>query len=327
MSKFARIVAPVAMLAVMSIGTAAHAQDAGSSSPGASAPGATPGSTTTTIPPRPKPIPVTANPGTGRPGTTVRVSADVRGCTQPGSARGEFRDVVGMVQPLENQVVTWNSRFTGRFRVSYADSVGFGKVRVSCDAGLPTATQGYDTFWVAPIPGGIVVSVTPTAGGPGTVVTVRADIRGPCDPGVDFFRDAKGRQSNLSAAPRSRDRQVVGRYTITSKDAVGRGRFYVTCNARTDFYSEGYASFWVRARGTGGTVGPVPGGPPSGHVTANRGNGKVQTPTAIETGLGGTADGEHRGIDPARLLPPAWVLLVVAAVALRAYHAIILRSQ
>jgi hypothetical protein len=327
MSRFARIVAPVAMLAVMSIGSAAHAQDSGGSSSGASAPGATPGSTTTTIPPRPKPIPVTTDPSTGSLGTTVRVSADVRGCTKPGSARGEFRDVAGLVWPLVHQVVTGNSRFTGRFDVNPGNSVGWGKVRVSCDAGLPTATQGYDAFWVAPIPGNIAVTVTPTAGGPGTVVTVRADIRGECDPSFPFFKDAKGRQSNLSGAPRSADRQVVGRYTITSRDAVGQGRFYMTCNARTDFFSIGYGSFWVRARGTGGSVSGGTGGSTSGHVTANHGNGKVKVPTAIDTGLGGTADGEHRGIDPGRLLPPAWVLLVIAAVALRAYQAIRRRSQ
>jgi hypothetical protein len=323
-SKFARIFAPIAMLAVMSIGTAAHAQDAGSSAPGATTPGATPGSSVTTIPPRPKPIQVTNDPPTGSLGTTVKVSADVRGCTRPASAKGEFRDVVGGVVPLTNQVVTGNSRFTGQFRVNGGNSVGWGKVRVFCDAGLPTATQGYDGFWVAPVPGGIAVSVTPTAGGPGTVVKVRADIHGDCDPLFPFFKDAKARQSNLSDARRPHDRQVVGQYTITSRDAVGQGRFYVTCNARTDFFSIGYASFWVRARSTGGSVS---GGPLSGHVTANRGNGKVQVPTAIDTGLGGTADGTHKGIDPQRLLPPAWVLLVVAAVAMRTYQVIRRRSQ
>lgn len=328
MSRFARIVAPVAMLAVMSIGSAAHAQDSGGSAPGATTPGATPGSTTTTIPPRPKPIPVTTSRYSGRVDTPVKVSADVRGCTQPGSARGEFRDFTGRVRPLLGQVVTGNSRFTGLFIVNGRDHYGLAKVRVACDAGLPTATQGYADFQVD-VPGRIAVSVTPSDGGPGTVVTVRADIRGECDPSWGFFQDRKGRTSNLREARNAspRDRQVFGQYTITSKDAVGLGRFGVSCNMRTDYYRIGYASFWVRASGTGGSVSGGTGGSTSGHVTTNRGSGKVKVPTAIDTGLGGTADAPRRGTDPVRLLPPAWVLLVIAAVGLRAYQAIRRRSQ
>jgi hypothetical protein len=320
------------MLAVMSIGSVAHAQDAGSSSQaGAATPSATPGptTTTTTIPPRPKPIRVTTSRYDGRVGTTVKVSADVRGCTQPSSARGEFRDFTGAVRPLLDQLVTGSSRFTGLFVVNGRDHFGSAKVRVACDVGLPTATQGYADFWVD-VPGRIAVSVTPSDGGPGTVVTVRADIHGECDPGYHFFQDSKGRTSNLRE-PRnvsSRDHQVVGQYTITSKDAVGQGRFAVSCNMRTDYYRIGFASFWVHARGTGGSSGgSVSGGSSSGRVTANRGNGKVKVPTAIDTGLGGTANGPRRGVDPGRLLPSAWVLLVIAAVGLRAYQAIRRRSQ
>jgi hypothetical protein len=314
MSRLARIVAPVAMLAVMSIGGVAHAQDPGSSSSGASAPGATPGSATAA----PKPIPVTTNRWSGQAGATVRVSANVRGCAQPGSARGEFIDHVGAVRPLADQVVTWNARFTARFDVNSRDVVGWGKVKVVCDAGLPTATQGYAEFWVAPVPGKIAVWITPTAGGPGTVVTVRADVRGDCDPFYAFFEDGKGRHANLRDAPslRSRDRQVVGQYTITGRDAVGRGRVGVSCNATTDYFRIGYASFWVRAAGGTGrsSGGRVSGGSTSGGVTVNRDNGKIQLPSEIDTGLGGTADGSSQGRDPAWLLLPAGLLLITAGV-------------
>jgi hypothetical protein len=329
MSKFARIVAPVAMLAVMSMGGVAHAQDSGTSS-GATTPGATPGSTTTTIPPRPKAIPVTVSWGVGRPGQTIKVSADVRGCSQPGSARGEFRDRMGAVRPLLDQLVTGSSRFTALLVVNERDATGWGKFRVVCDAGLPTATQGYASFWVAPKPGPVVVTVTPTSGGPGTVVKVIATVTGGCDPLYTFFQDSKNSKDKggVDKGPdilSFNEPRMVGRYTITSKDAVGRARFVVSCDARSDTYRTGSANFWVRGAGTGK---PSSGGSPSGSVEANRGKGTVQLPNAIDTGLGGAADGDgqDRG-DPVRWLPPAWVLLVLAAAGIHIYQAVRRRRQ
>ena len=331
MSKFARIVAPVAMLAVMSLGGVAHAQESDTSSSGATTPGATPSSTptTTTAPPAPTPkaIPVTVSWGAGRPGQAVKVSANVRGCTQPSSARGEFRDRIGQVRPLLDQRVTTGSRFSARFVVNRGDADGWAKVRVACDLGLPTATQGYASFWVAPKPGPVLVKVTPTKGGPGTVVKVTAYVRGGCDPLYTFFQDSKS--SKLAGGPGKgpeilsfNEPRMIGRYTITSKDAVGRARFVVSCDARTDTYRLGYASFWVRAAGGTGGTGST-GGSSSGGVTVNRDNGTVQVPTQIDTGLGGTADGNGQGgIDPIRLLPPAGLLLIAAAVGISLRQAI-----
>jgi hypothetical protein len=314
MSKLARIVAPVAMLAVMSLGGVAHAQESGTSSPqtGASTPSSTPA---------PKAIPVTLNSESGRPGQAVKVSADVRGCRQPGSVQGQFRDRSGAVRPLLNQLVTGGSRFTALFVVNPRDAEGWAKVRVACDLGLPSATQGYASFWVAPKPGPVLVKVTPTKGGPGTVVKVTAYVQGGCDPADTFFQDSKNSKlpGGLDKGPEIlsfNEPRMIGRYTITSKDAVGPAKFVVSCDARTDTYRLGYASFWVR--GTGGT-----GGSSSGGVTVNRDNGTVQVPTQIDTGLGGTADGNGQGgIDPIRLLPPAGLLLIAAAVGISLRQAI-----
>jgi hypothetical protein len=321
MSKFTRIVAPVAMLAVMSLGGVAHAQESGTSSQqaGAATPGSTP-TTTTTPPPAPKAIPVTLSWESGRPGHVIKVSANVRGCTQPGSARGEFRDRRGAVRPLLHQLVT-GSRFTARFVVNNRDAEGDAKVKVVCDLGLPTATQGYASFWVAPKPGPVLVKVTPKAGGPGTVVKVTAYVQGGCDPVDTFFQDSKHSKlpGGLEKGPEIlsfNEPRLVGRYTISSQDAVGPAQFIVACDARQDTYRLGYASFTVRAAsGAGGTS--------SGGVKGDHNNGKIQAATRIDTGQGGTADGSRQGgIDPIQLLPLAGLLLITAAVGIGAHQAI-----
>jgi hypothetical protein len=235
---------------------------------------------------------------------------------------------MGAVRPLLDQLVTGSSRFTALFVVNRHDTPGWAKVRVVCDAGQPTATQGYASFWVEPEPGPIVVTVTPTAGGPGTVVKVTANVKGTCDPAATFFWDSK-KTKDKGGVDKGPDilsfngSRMVGRYTITSKDAVGQARFAVSCDMRSDTYRIGYAKFWVRGAGTGGTSKPSSGNSSSGSVEASRGNGTVQVPTAIDTGLGGAADGNGQdGNDPFRLLPPAWVLLIIAAVGLRIYQAV-----
>jgi hypothetical protein len=327
MSKLARIVAPVAMAVVMSLGSAAHAQESGSSSQqaGTVEPGATAaqdptsGSATASSPPVVHAIPVTVSWGTGRVGKMVKVSADVRGCTRPGSVKGEFRDRMGAVRPLSDQLVAGSSRFTALFVVNSRDAVGQGRFRVVCDVGLPTATQGYASFWVLPEPGPIVVTVSPAAGGPGTVVKVTAEVRGGCDPVWTFFKDSKANSTEATHPTllSFNGHRVVARYTVTSKDAVGRGRFGVSCDATTDTYRTAYASFWVRAAGGAGG----PGKPASGGVTVNRSNGRIRLPSKIDTGLGGTADGAGQGRDPAWLLLPAGLLLVTVAVGLHVRQA------
>jgi hypothetical protein len=163
------------------------------------------------------------------------------------------------------------------------------------------------------------VTLSSRAGGPGTTVKLIADVRGGCDPARAFFQDRKGWGVPGAAKPvtilRLTDRELVGQYTVSSKDAVGRGRFGVSCGMRTDNYRVGYASFRVRALGTGPGPGPGPG-------NLNHSDQTLQIPTQIDTGLGGTADGtSHRGLDPVWLLLPAGLLLIVVAVGLQLHQA------
>jgi hypothetical protein len=98
----------------------------------------------------------------------------------------------------------------------------------------------------------------------------------------------------------TRTNRVVARYTVSSKDAVGWGRFAMSCDMRLDTYRVGYARF--RVLGSDATV--------AGKDTSNRNDGS-QLPNRIDTGLGGTADdGDQGGLDPTRLLLPAGVLLI-----------------
>jgi hypothetical protein len=110
--------------------------------------------------------------------------------------------------------------------------------------------DGIPDSWSEPV-GPTRVRVSPRAGGPGTVVTVTADIQGSCDSGYPFFQDHK--QLGTDNATLLRDsgsydlkaNRVVARYTITSKDAVGWGRFAMSCDMRLDTYRVGYAKFRV----------------------------------------------------------------------------------
>jgi hypothetical protein len=87
-----------------------------------------------------------------------------------------------------------------------------------------------------PDPPSIPVTVRPRAGGPGTSVTVRADLRG-CqrpDSGRGFFQDADGRDVDglsiwLVSEHVSGGRWYTGRYRIANNDAAGLGQFGVVC--------------------------------------------------------------------------------------------------
>lgn len=101
-------------------------------------------------------------------------------------------------------------------------------------------------------------------------------------------------------------RRLVATYTVSNRDAVGWGRFAVSCDARTDTHRITYASFKVLPA-TGGTSG-------RDRDVNQKSDGKLQVPSRVDTGLGPTADG---GIDPVWLLLPAGLLLVALAAALR----------
>ena len=173
----------------------------------------------------------------------------------------------------------------------------------------PDPSDGPDS-WSEPV-GPTRVRVSPQAGGPGTVVTMVADIQGSCDTGYAFFQDRK--QAGTSKATVLRDdgsydmkaNRVVARYTVSSKDAVGWGRFAMSCDMRLDTYRVGYAKFRVLRSGAS-----------AGKNTTNRNDGS-QLPNRIDTGLGGTADdGGSGGLDPTRLLLPAGLLLIIVGAGL-----------
>jgi hypothetical protein len=139
MSKLARVVALAALLAAMSLGGTAHAQssDALSQQAGTTQPSPAPTPTPTPTPtpaptptPTPTPtipqaLPVTVSSQLGLVGTTVKLTADLRGCTQPNSATGSFRDHAGARWPLLGQIVTGGRRFTAQYIVTGREAVGW----------------------------------------------------------------------------------------------------------------------------------------------------------------------------------------------------------
>jgi len=344
MSKLARILAVGALLTAMSLGSTAYAQDGDAQSqqagvtqsdpsqpqppgtpedPGTPGdPGTTPGSTTTTTtttptaPPALLQLTVVGSSRQGRVGTTVALSADLSRCAELTSASGVFLDHAGRSRPLADQLITRASRFIAHHTVTAGDAVGWGHFKVSCYRDSTTVGVGNFSFQVLakPPPPPVTIAVSPRAGGPGTTVKLSADVRGGCDPAVAFFQDRKGRRVSGATTPATilhlTDRQLLAQYTVSSKDAVGWGRFGVSCGMTTDSYRVGYASFQVR--GPVSTPGPGPGPGPGGTVYHPK--GPVQVPTQIDTGLGGTAD---RGLDPMLLLPAAGLLLIAVAVGLR----------
>jgi hypothetical protein len=107
-----------------------------------------------------------------------------------------------------------------------------------------------------PSPPSLPVRVSPRAGGPGTTVTVRADLRG-CqrpDSGHGFFQDADGRDVDglsiwLTSEYVSGGRWYTGRYRIANSDVAGLGQFGVVC----DKSIVGFANFRVQP-----STSPVP---------------------------------------------------------------------
>lgn len=102
-------------------------------------------------------------------------------------------------------------------------------------------------------PRSLPVTVSPRAGGPGTTVTLRADLRGCTRPGSarGFFNevhewDTDGLSRWLTSQHVSGGRWYTGRYRITNDIPAGLGRFAVICdNGGSDFIM-GFATFQVR---------------------------------------------------------------------------------
>lgn len=102
-------------------------------------------------------------------------------------------------------------------------------------------------------PKSLPVTVSPQAGGPGTTVTVRADLRGCLRPnsGPGFFQDAEGRDVDglskwLVSQGVSSGRWYTGRYRIAKDDAAGLGQFGVVCDQAILKAILGFANFRVQ---------------------------------------------------------------------------------
>jgi hypothetical protein len=267
-----------------------------------------------------RPIRLRVSPRVGTPGTTVKLTADLAGCTRPGSAQGFFLDrladgVDGASRRLAREHVTGGRWYSAQYLVTNQDAVGQGEFGVACDFNRPTATQGHATFRVQPSRSPVPVRVTPQAAGRGTTVKITADV-GRCERLHIWFYDSKsdGLTEAGGAKPITPQRvtdagRFTASYTLTRRDAIGPARFRVVCGLDIDNARVGEASFRVVAAN-----GQRPGGDDQ---TANR-NDRPQLPNRIDTGLGGTADGAGPGgPDPVVLLPAAGLLLIAVAVGLR----------
>jgi hypothetical protein len=104
----------------------------------------------------------------------------------------------------------------------------------------PSSTPGPTTTTHPPVvvrPESLPVTVSPRAGGPGTTVTVRTDLRGCTRPGSaqGFFLDRLAYGVDGASRRLVRERVTGGRwysaqYLVTNRDAVGRGQFGVVCD-------------------------------------------------------------------------------------------------
>jgi hypothetical protein len=164
------------------------------------------------------------------------------------------------------------------------------------------------------------VTVTPRSGRPGTTVTLVADFHGTCDPAWTFFQDRK-QLGNLDATKpativRFTGCRLVARYTVSSADAAGWGRFGLSCDMRTDTDRVDSASFRVLPAASGGTV----------TRTTTDGDG-APVPDQVDPELSGATGATEQadGLDSIWLLVPTGLLLVVLAVVLRLLHTTRLR--
>jgi hypothetical protein len=354
-SKLARVLAISVVLAALSLGGVANAQESGDPSqpagitqsdpsqpqdpappedPGTPEnpappegpaapvdPGATPGSTTTTRPQvvRPKSLPVTVSPRAGGPGTTVTVRADLRGCTRPGSAIGIF-----------NEVHEWDTDGLSRRLSSEHVSGGrwyTGRYRITKDipVGLGRFAVLCDNGQPNFIIGFATFRVQPSRSPVPVRVTPQAAGRGTtvkitaevgwCERIHIWFYDSKSDGVT----------EAGGAKLITPNLPIENGK--VTASYKlTRKNAIGPARFTVvcsvdfdntRFGETPFRVLAANGKPAVGNTqTANR-DVNTQLPNRIDTGLGGTADdGDQGGLDPTRLLLPAGLLLIVVGVGL-----------
>ena len=128
------------------------------------------------------------------------------------------------------------------------------RLRTGTSAG-PSSTPGPTTTTHPPVvrPKSLPVTVSPRAGGPGTTVTVRTDLRGCTRPGSahGFFLDrlaygVDGASRRLVREHVTGGRWYSAKYLVTNRDAVGQGEFGVVCDFNLPTATEGHATFRVQ---------------------------------------------------------------------------------
>jgi hypothetical protein len=120
----------------------------------------------------------------------------------------------------------------------------------------PSSTPGPTTTTHPPVvvrPKSLPVTVSPRAGGLGTTVTVRTDLRGCTRPGSahGFFLDrlaygVDGASRRLVREHVTGGRWYSAQYLVTNRDAVGQGEFGVVCDFNLPTATEGHATFRVQ---------------------------------------------------------------------------------
>jgi hypothetical protein len=270
MSKLARVLAVGALLTVMSLDSAAHAQTSASPSQPASGIPSQPAGATQPgpTPPVPQQLTVSANPAQGRPGTTVAVEADLSHCPGATTANGVFIDHADRIRPLASQLITRGSRFFAHYTVTAGDAVGSGRFQIICLHDATVVGRGTANFQVLPGPTSgpviVAVSASPAQGQPGTTVTLTADL-GRCPQLTSangVFIDHADRSRPLASQLITRASSFTARYTVTARDAVGQGRFQVVCSHDATTVGRGSVNFQVLQRPLGPVIVAV--SPPAG---------------------------------------------------------------
>jgi hypothetical protein len=106
-----------------------------------------------TIPnPLPRSIPVTATPQAAGAGTTVKVTADVRGCDRVHAffydRKSKGSGVDGGGRPLDRLRITGNRWLAAQYNVTRSHAVGQGRFGVLCNLHYDNYREGYATFQV-----------------------------------------------------------------------------------------------------------------------------------------------------------------------------------
>jgi hypothetical protein len=271
-------------------------------------PAPTPETTTTTRPKvvRPKSLPVTVSPRAGGPGTTVTLRADLRGCTRPNSAHGLF-----------NEAHEWDTDGLSRWLVSEQVSGGrwyTGRYRITNDipAGLGRFAVICDNGRPNFIMGYATFQVEPS--------------RTPVPVQVTPQAAGRGTTVKITAQVERCQRIHIWFYDHKSEGVTEAGGAKRVAPQTVTDAGRLTASYTLTRRDA---IGParftvvcgidddntrvgearfrVLSSDGTGKNTTNRNDGS-QLPNRIDTGLGGTAD--DGGPDPTRLLLPAGLLLI-----------------